>query len=145
MMASKVSLSLLFHDSLSMASITISYVRILPLAKISSYVKPDPALRILHLVESEAHYSVKSTLPLSGKAHNYSVYAPHSVDNFSKSPLFKYDKSIKICGDCKLTVSQATEFGIYSNPRTDALYGKLMGKKSLHEARYEALQNHSLF
>lgn len=93
MMDSKVSLSLIFPDSLSMASITISYVRILPLAKISSYVKPDPALRILCLVESRAHYSVKPILPLSGKAHNYSIYAPHSVDNFSKSPLFNMTRA----------------------------------------------------
>lgn len=60
---------------LSMASITILYARILPLAKISSYVKPDPALRI-------AHCRMKAVLPLSGKAHTYSVYAPHSVGNF---------------------------------------------------------------
>lgn len=82
MMDSKVSLSLKSHDSLSMASINIACVRILPLAKISSCVKPDPALRIL-CVDSRAHYSVKPILPLSGKAYNYSVYAPHRVGNFS--------------------------------------------------------------
>lgn len=95
------------------------------------------------LVESRAHCSVKPIFSLSGEAHNYSVYAPHSVYNFSKSPLFKYD--IRMYGDCKLTISQTTEFHIYSDPRIDAVCVKLMGKKSLHEAGYEALHIRSLF
>lgn len=71
-MNSKVSLNLLFHYSVSMASITISHARILPLAKISSYVKPDPVLRILCLIESRARHSVKVIHPLSGKTMCFS-------------------------------------------------------------------------
>lgn len=81
-MNSKVPFSLTFHNSLSITSIMISHARILPLAKISSYVKPDPALEILYLVESRTHCRGKAILLLAGKAHNYLVYAPHSVSNF---------------------------------------------------------------
>ena len=63
------------------------------------------------------------------RLHAEGILCPIKVSDWAKPivPVMKKDGTIRVCGDFKLTVNQATQTEVYPFPRIDELFASLSG------------------
>ena len=103
---------------------------------VKAHIQMDPLAKPVKLRARAVPYGLKDAVDKAlDKLVQKGTIEPvqHSTWATPIVPVVKSDKSVRICGDYKLTVNKASNLAQYPLPRIDELFMKLAGGKSFTE------------